>query len=114
MCSKVTAQGHAFPVVLSTKHPSMRAAAFAYRKGFGRAPVFLRCGGTIPVVNTFKQTLGIPTILMGFALPDEKFFLPNFYRGIATSIWFLHAMGTAGRNSAPFGWGQADFAEVLA
>jgi hypothetical protein len=48
--------------------------------------------------------LGIPTVLMGFALPDdrihapnEKFHLPNFYHGIATCIWFLAAVG-AGRN----------------
>jgi hypothetical protein len=48
--------------------------------------------------------LGIPTVLMGFALPDdrihapnEKFHLPNFYNGIKTSIWFLAAIG-AGRN----------------
>ena len=78
----------------------MRAAAFAYRKGFGRAPVLLRCGGTIPVVGTFREILGIPTVLMGFALPDdrmhapnEKFHLPNFRKGIETSIWFLKAMG---------------------
>ena len=94
--------GHAAPVVLDTNHRAMRAAAQAYRRGFGNAPVFLRCGGTIPVVNTFGQTLGIPTVLMGFALPDdrmhapdEKMFLPNFYNGIATSIWFLHLLGRA-------------------
>jgi hypothetical protein len=62
--------------------------------------VFLRSGGTIPVVNTLQKMLGIPTILMGFALPDdrmhapnEKFHLPNFYNGIATCIWFLAAVG---------------------
>jgi acetylornithine deacetylase/succinyl-diaminopimelate desuccinylase-like protein len=82
----------------------MRAAAFAYRKGFGSAPAFLRCGGTIPVVDTFQQQLGIPSVLMGFALPDdrmhapnEKFYLPNFHNGIATSVWFLHALATMGR-----------------
>jgi hypothetical protein len=60
----------------------------------------LRCGGTIPVVNTIQETLGIPTVLMGFALPDdhihgpnERFYLPNFFNGIATSIWFLSAVG---------------------
>ena len=76
----------------------MRAAALAYRRGFGRHPVFLRSGGTIPVVSAFEEALGIPTVLMGFALPDdrihapnEKFHLPNFHRGIATSLWFLAA-----------------------
>jgi acetylornithine deacetylase/succinyl-diaminopimelate desuccinylase-like protein len=86
------------PALINRDHPAMRAAAFAYRKGFGSSPVFLRSGGTIPVVDTFQQILAIPTVLMGFALPDdrihapnEKFHLPNFYNGIATCIWFLAA-----------------------
>lgn len=88
------------PALVDRHHPAMRAAAIAYRKGFGAAPVFLRSGGTIPVVNTFQDMLGIPTVLMGFALPDdrmhgpnEKFHLPNFYNGIVASIWFLAAIG---------------------
>lgn len=98
--SKVRTLSRARPALVSPRHPAMRAASFAYRKGFGAAPVFLRSGGTIPVVNTFQEVLGIPTVLMGFALPDdrmhapnEKFHLPNFYNGIATSIWFLAAVG---------------------
>lgn len=96
--SRVRASGHASPVMLSTDHPSMRAAAFALRKGFGTEPVFLRCGGTIPVVETFRRQLGIPAVLMGFAQPDdamhapnEKFDLNGFHAGIASSIWFLRA-----------------------
>jgi acetylornithine deacetylase/succinyl-diaminopimelate desuccinylase-like protein len=88
------------PVLVSRNHPAIRAAAVAYRKGFGATPVFLRSGGTIPVVNTFQKALGIPTVLMGFALPDdrmhapnEKFYLPNFYNGITTSICFLAEIG---------------------
>jgi len=95
------------PALVNRGHPAMRAAAAAYRKGFGAAPVFLRSDGTIPIVNTLRETLGIPTVLMGFALPDdrmhapnEKFHLPNFYNGIATSIWFLAAVGTE-RNLKP-------------
>jgi acetylornithine deacetylase/succinyl-diaminopimelate desuccinylase-like protein len=88
------------PALISRNHPAMRAAAAAYRKGFGATPVFLRSGGTIPVVNLFQEILGIPTVLMGFALPDdrmhapnEKFHLPNFFNGIKTSIWFLSEFG---------------------
>jgi len=88
------------PALVSREHPAMRAAATAYRKGFGATPAFLRSGGTIPVVNMFQSALRIPTVLMGFALPDdrmhapnEKFHLPNFYNGIATSLWFLAAIG---------------------
>jgi acetylornithine deacetylase/succinyl-diaminopimelate desuccinylase-like protein len=86
----------AHPALINRNHPVMRAAAVAYRKGFGAEPVFLRSGGTIPVVNLLQQALDIPIVLMGFALPDdhihgpnEKFHLPNFFNGIKTSIWFL-------------------------
>jgi len=76
--------------------PAMRAAFRAYAEAFGKEPVFVREGGSIPVVATFRQVLGIETILMGFGLPDdrlhspnEKFHLPNFYKGIETSIRFM-------------------------
>lgn len=88
------------PALLNRRHPAMRAAIAAYRHGFGAPPVFVRSGGTIPVVNTLQTVLGIQTILMGFALPDdrihapnEKFHLPNFYRGIATCSAFLAEIG---------------------
>jgi acetylornithine deacetylase/succinyl-diaminopimelate desuccinylase-like protein len=87
------------PALMDRNHPAVRAAAFAYKKGFGSAAVFVRSGGSIPVVHTFQKTLGIPAVLMGFGLPDdhihapnEKFHLPNFYNAIATSIWYLAAV----------------------
>jgi acetylornithine deacetylase/succinyl-diaminopimelate desuccinylase-like protein len=90
------------PVVIDPRHPASRAASLAYRKGFGAAPVFLRSGGTIPILSAFQKTLGIPTVLMGFALPDdrmhapnEKFHIPNFFKGIETSIWFMDALASA-------------------
>ncbi len=86
------------PVLIKRDEPIMRAASFALPQGFRASPVFLRSGGTIPVVDTFQRILGIPTVLMGFALPEdrihapnEKFHLPNFHNGIATCIWFLDA-----------------------
>jgi len=98
--SIVRAAPGAKPALVNRQLPAMQSAAFAYRKAFGAAPVFLRSGGTIPVVNTFQELLGIPTVLMGFALPDdgmhapnEKFDLSNFYNGIVASIWFLTANG---------------------
>ena len=84
------------PALVDRNHPAVRAAAFAYKKGFGAFPVFLRSGGSIPVVTTFQEVLGCPAVLMGFGLPEdhihgpnEKFYLPNFYNAIATSIWYL-------------------------
>jgi acetylornithine deacetylase/succinyl-diaminopimelate desuccinylase-like protein len=98
--SKVSALSGAKPVLISRHHPAVHAASWAYQKGFGALPTFLRSGGTIPILDTFQQVLEIPTVLMGFALPDdrihapnEKFHLPNFFRGIETSIWFMAAMG---------------------
>jgi len=98
--SQVRIVSRASPAVIDPRHPAMRAAALAFRKGFGRVPVFTRSGGTIPAVSLFQKLLGIPTVLMGFALPEsrihapnERFHLPNFRRGIATSLWFLHLLG---------------------
>jgi acetylornithine deacetylase/succinyl-diaminopimelate desuccinylase-like protein len=87
------------PILLDRRHPGQQAAARALRRGFGVAPVFLRSGGTVPVVQVFHETKGMPTVLMGFGLrddrmhaPNERFLLTNLYRGIETSIWFLHEL----------------------
>jgi acetylornithine deacetylase/succinyl-diaminopimelate desuccinylase-like protein len=86
----------AHPVVLDRGHPAFRAAARAYRDGFGAAPVFLRSGGSIPIVHTFRTVLGAPTVLMGFGLPtdhahgpNERFALANFANGVAAAAAFL-------------------------
>lgn len=80
--------------------PAMRAAISAYWAVFDREPIFMREGASIPVVGQFQQYLGLETVLMGFGLPgdrihspNERFYLPNFYRGIETSIHFLAAYG---------------------
>ncbi|TXI19286.1 MAG: M20/M25/M40 family metallo-hydrolase [Nitrosomonas sp.] len=88
------------PVLIERNHPAVMAAVHAYRQGFGTAPVFLRNGGTIPVVGLIQEILHLPVVMMGFGLPDdgihgsnEKFHLPNFFHGIETSIRFLTAIG---------------------
>lgn len=88
------------PVLIDRNHPALMAAARAYHQGFGAAPVFLRNGGTIPVVGLIQEILHLPVVLMGFGLPDdaihganEKFYLPNFFNGIETGIRFLTAIG---------------------
>jgi acetylornithine deacetylase/succinyl-diaminopimelate desuccinylase-like protein len=100
------------PAVIDRRNPALGAAAVAYRKAFGRTPVFLRSGGSIPVVSTFQRVLAIPTVLMGFALPDdrihapnEKFHLPNLYKGIETCIWFMWEISRAAKgklSSTPY------------
>jgi acetylornithine deacetylase/succinyl-diaminopimelate desuccinylase-like protein len=106
--SNVRTVNAGYPAVLDRNNPAMRAAARAYVRGFNRSPVLLRSGGSIPIVNTFQKTLGIPTVLMGFALPDdrihapnEKFHLPNLYRGIVTCLSFLDELKKAAINPVP-------------
>ncbi len=79
--------------------PAMGAAVEALRKGFGKEPVFMREGGSIPVVNTFQTLLGAPTILLGFGLPDENAHSPdehlnltNFHKGILSISHFLNEL----------------------
>ncbi|MEM7342911.1 MAG: dipeptidase [Chloroflexota bacterium] len=79
--------------------PEIQAASRAYAQVFGVDPVFKREGGSIPVVSEFSSALGLLVVLMGFGLPDdnlhapnEKFHLPNFYRGIETSIVFMQEL----------------------
>ncbi len=80
--------------------PAMRAAFRAYAEVFGKEPFFTREGGSIPVVATLQKVLGIEAILMGFGLPDdrlhspnERFHLPNFYKGIETVLHFMDFLG---------------------
>ncbi|OYV83024.1 MAG: peptidase M20 [Planctomycetia bacterium 21-64-5] len=81
-------------VVVPLESPYIRAAAKAIERGFGRAPVYIREGGSIPVVSTFRQQLGVDTLLLGWGLnddnthsPNEKFRLADFHRGIKASAY---------------------------
>jgi acetylornithine deacetylase/succinyl-diaminopimelate desuccinylase-like protein len=94
--SFVKMQSAVKPVVFNPKNQFTTAAISAYRKGFGNRPVFVRSGGTIPAVSAVQELLDIPVMMLGFALPEdnwhapnERFYLPNFFRGIAAGIWFL-------------------------
>lgn len=86
---------HAAPgVVVPLESPYMQAAARAIERSFGRAPVFIREGGSIPVVSQFSEVLGAPALLLGWGLPDdnthspnEKFHLADFHRGIRASAY---------------------------
>ncbi|MCB0878136.1 MAG: dipeptidase [Thermoleophilia bacterium] len=85
------------PVLVDTSNPAMQAATSALAATFGREPVYTREGGSIPVVATFTEELGAPTVLMGFGLPDdrlhspnEKFSLRQLHLGVETSIAFWH------------------------
>ena len=79
----------------------VRAAGRAIEQGFGRAPVFNREGGSIPVVSTFQEELGVPSVLFGIGLPDEnahapneKLDLGNFHNGIIASAYLYNEIAS--------------------
>ncbi|MEZ6070637.1 MAG: dipeptidase [Pirellulales bacterium] len=87
-------------VLFSLDSPYMKAASRAIARGFGREPVYIREGGSIPVVSTFYGRLGADTLLLGWGLdddnthsPNEKFSLADFQRGIRTSACLWHELG---------------------
>jgi acetylornithine deacetylase/succinyl-diaminopimelate desuccinylase-like protein len=86
--------------VVDPSHPALQVAARVFAEMLGRPTVFIRSGGSIPIVGEFAKHLGIPTILMGFGLPDdglhspnEKFKIANYYTGIMTVAHFLEQYG---------------------
>ncbi|HEY1743263.1 MAG TPA: dipeptidase [Granulicella sp.] len=88
------------PIVVSTDNDYIRAAKDAMAEVFGKETVFVRGGGSIPIVGDFVRELGIPTVMMGFGLPDdnlhapnEKFHLANFHRGIESIVRFFGLVG---------------------
>jgi acetylornithine deacetylase/succinyl-diaminopimelate desuccinylase-like protein len=65
------------PWLVDPTEPIFAAAARALRGAFGRDPVFIREGGSIPIVQAFQQTFGAPVLLLGFGLPGENAHAPN-------------------------------------
>ena len=87
-------------VVVPLDSPYMEAASRAIERGFGKAPVFIREGGSIPIVTAFAQRLGVDTLLLGWGLdddnthsPNEKFCLADFHRGIKASAALWEELG---------------------
>lgn len=88
---------HAPGFVVPLDSPFIDAAASAIENGFGRAPVFIREGGSIPIVTAFSKHLHVDTLLLGWGLdddnthsPNEKFSLADFHRGIKSSAHLWH------------------------
>jgi acetylornithine deacetylase/succinyl-diaminopimelate desuccinylase-like protein len=87
-------------ISVNPDHPAIAVAAQAFQDILKRETVFVRSGGSIPIVGDFAKHLGIPTILMGFGLPDdglhspnEKYKLANYYAGIMTIAHFFEQYG---------------------
>ena len=88
---KVTPHHGGEGVVIPTDFPAYLAAKKAMETTFGKTPIPVRSGGSIPIVPMFEEVLGLKTILLGFGLdsdvihsPNEHFGLFNFYKGIET------------------------------
>jgi acetylornithine deacetylase/succinyl-diaminopimelate desuccinylase-like protein len=88
------------PSLVDPDNRFIRAAADAMTEVFGRQTVYMRSGGSIPIVGLFDQHLGIPSVMMGFGLPDdnlhapnEKIYLPNVSRGIEAVKRYLEILG---------------------
>jgi len=88
--------------VVPTDGPWLEAAARALKKGFGKAPVFIREGGSIPIVGDFKEILGLDTLLLGFGQnddnthsPNEHFRVVDFERGCRTAAVLPHELARA-------------------
>jgi acetylornithine deacetylase/succinyl-diaminopimelate desuccinylase-like protein len=91
---KVTRMHGGKPWMTEFDNKYVRAAGRAIEQGFGKAPVFNREGGSIPVVSTFQEELGLPSVLFGVGLPDENAHAPderldlgNFHNGIIASAY---------------------------
>ena len=89
-------------LLVNTDHPAIRVAARSLSDIFQKDTVFIRLGGSIPIVGEFATHLHIPTVLMGFGLPDdglhspnEKYHLPNYYQGIMSIAHFLEQYGAS-------------------
>jgi acetylornithine deacetylase/succinyl-diaminopimelate desuccinylase-like protein len=100
---KVTRMQRGKPWMTSLDNPFMQAAGRAIEQGFGRKPVFTREGGSIPVVSTFQEELGLPAVLFGVGLPDEnahapneKLDLGNFHNGVIASAILYDEIASLG------------------
>lgn len=93
----------ASPVLIDARGPIVEAAMDALEAEWGRRPVRVREGGTIPIVGTFARVLGVPVVLMGFGLEDDRLHSPNekinlasFHGGVRSAVRFLDRLAEAG------------------
>jgi len=88
------------PCLIPVNNKYVKAATRALHEVWGKDTVFIRSGGSIPIVGDFDRHLGLPSVMMGFGLPDdnlhapnEKFHLKNFELGIVSLIRFMEEAG---------------------
>lgn len=96
---KITVHSKGEAIVVGTDNKYIKAATEALHDVFKKDTVYIRSGGSIPIVTDFEKVLKIPSVMMGLGLPDdnlhapnEKFHIPNFYRGIEAIILFFERL----------------------
>ncbi len=96
---EITTHGGCRAYVSPTDSPGMRAAADAIKAGFGRPPVLIREGGTLPILPLFKEVLGADSLMLGLCVPDcnahgpnEFFGLSDFHSGTKMAAHFMHLL----------------------
>jgi acetylornithine deacetylase/succinyl-diaminopimelate desuccinylase-like protein len=89
------------PCLIPVNNRYVQAATKALHEVWGKDTVFIRSGGSIPIVGDFDRHLGVPSVMMGFGLPDdnihapnEKFHLRNFELGIESIVRFMEESGS--------------------
>lgn len=95
---------HCGPYVSNLNSPGMEAAKKAVASGFGKEPVFIREGGSLPILPMFKEVLGADSLMMGFCWPDcnahgpnEFFALDDLHNGARTAAYFMDYLSKAAR-----------------
>jgi acetylornithine deacetylase/succinyl-diaminopimelate desuccinylase-like protein len=97
---KISVHSKGEAAVVGTDNKYITAATEALHDVFKKDTVYIRSGGSIPIVTDFEKVLKIPSVMMGLGLPDdnlhapnEKFHIPNFYHGIEAIILFFGRLG---------------------
>ena len=93
------------PFLTDPDHPTLQAARRALGRAWTKPPVMIREGGSIPVMSTFQETHGLPSILMGFGLdddqvhaPNEKFSLSSFHGGTRSAAYLYEELAGISRS----------------
>ncbi len=98
--AEVEVHAGARPVRLGRDSAAMEAARRAYREAFGKLPVMIGCGASVPIGELFQRLLGLDAVLLSFGLPDdnvhspnERFRLDQLYRGALAAAAFMNNLG---------------------
>ncbi len=97
---EIKSHAHCDPYVADVSSPAFRAGVAAINDGFGKAPVLIRSGGTLPILPMFKQVLRADSIMLGYCLPtcqahspNEFFHVRDFEAGMRSTAAFLGRLG---------------------